>query len=68
MNDVSELRRRNRELRDRFVRLSSAVLRINSSLDLANVLQEVVDSARALTAARLGSSRPSTSRGSFGTS
>ena len=54
MNDVNELRRRNRELRDRFVRLSSAVLRINSSLDLANVLQEVVDSARALTAARLG--------------
>jgi len=54
VNDVSELRRRNRELRDRFVRLSSAVLRINSSLDLANVLQEVVDSARALTAARLG--------------
>jgi len=38
----------------RFVRLSSAILRINSSLDLANVLQEVVDSARALTAARLG--------------
>ena len=54
MNDVTELRRRNRELRDRFVRLSSAVLRINSSLDLANVLQEVIDSARALTGARLG--------------
>ena len=54
MNDVNELKRQNRALRDRFVRLSSAILRINSSLDLANVLQEVVDSARALTAARLG--------------
>jgi len=54
VNDVNELRRRNRELRDRFVRLSSAVLRINSSLDLGNVLQEVVDGARALTAARPG--------------
>ena len=53
-DDVNELRRQNKALRDRFVRLSSAVLRINSSLDLANVLQEVVDSARALTAARLG--------------
>ncbi|MCZ0935076.1 MAG: response regulator [Gemmatimonadetes bacterium] len=41
-------------MRDRFVRLTSAVLRINSSLDLTNVLQEVVDSARALTGARLG--------------
>ena len=54
MADVNELGRQNRALRDRFVRLSSAVLRINSSLDLAIVLQEVVDSARALTAARLG--------------
>ncbi|MDE0075120.1 MAG: response regulator [Gammaproteobacteria bacterium] len=54
MNDINELKRQNRALRDRFVRLSSAVLRINSSLELANVLQEVVDSARALTAARLG--------------
>ena len=52
MADVNELRRENRALRDRFVRLSSAVLRINSSLDLAIVLQEVVDSARTLTGVR----------------
>ena len=45
MNDLGELRRENRALRDRFLRLSSTVLRINSSLDLDTVLQEVVDSA-----------------------
>ena len=48
-HDLRELRRENRSLRDRFARLSSTVLRINSSLDLDSVLQEVVDSARALT-------------------
>ena len=36
-------------LRDRLSRLSEASLRINESLDLDTVLQEVVDSARALT-------------------
>ena len=54
MNDLGELRRENRTLRDRFSRLSSTVLRINSSLDLDTVLQEVVDSARALTGAAQG--------------
>ena len=54
MNDHGELRRENRSLRDRFSRLSSTVLRINSSLDLDTVLQEVVDSARALTGAAQG--------------
>ena len=39
-------------LRDRLSRLSSASLRINESLDLDEVLQGVVDSARALTNAR----------------
>ena len=34
--------------------LSAAILRINASLDLATVLREVVDSARALTGARYG--------------
>ena len=38
----------------RFSRLCSAILRINASLDLETVLQEVVDSARALTGARHG--------------
>ena len=39
---------------DRISRLSAAILRISASLDLATVLQEVVDSARSLTGARAG--------------
>ena len=54
MNDVRELRREIRSLRDRFARLSGTVLRVNSSLDLDTVLREVVDSARALTGATQG--------------
>ena len=54
MNDLGELRRENRSLRDRFARLGGTVLRINSSLDLETVLREVVDSARALTGASQG--------------
>ncbi len=54
MSGLDELRRENRSLRDRFARLSSTVLRINSSLDLDTVLKEVVDSARALTGAGQG--------------
>ena len=41
-------------LRDRLSRLSQASLRISESLDFDTVLQEVVDSARALTNARYG--------------
>ena len=41
-------------LRDRLSKLSEASLRINESLDLNIVLQEVVDSARSLTGARYG--------------
>ena len=41
-------------LRKRITRLSEASLRISSSLDLDTVLNEVVDSARALTGARFG--------------
>ncbi|MCY3789894.1 MAG: ATP-binding protein [Gemmatimonadetes bacterium] len=41
-------------LRDRLSRLSKASLRINESLDLDIVLQEVVASARSLTGARYG--------------
>ncbi|WP_428276367.1 response regulator [Candidatus Palauibacter sp.] len=54
MNDLRELRRENRSLRDGFERLSGTVLRVNSSLDLDTVLREVVDSARALTGAGKG--------------
>ena len=39
---------------DRASRLSAAILRISQTLDLATVLKEVVDSARALTGARQG--------------
>ncbi len=54
MSQVEELRRENRALRERFARLSRAVLRISSSLDLDTVLQEAIDSARALTGSRKG--------------
>ena len=42
------------EGQDRLSRLSQASLRINESLDLDTVLQEVVDGARALTGSRYG--------------
>ena len=48
------LRQENEVLRDRLSRLSAAVLRVSASLDLNTVLQEVVESARALTGARYG--------------
>ena len=48
------LRRRNSSPPDRLTRLSQASLRINESLDFDTVLQDVVDSARALTASRYG--------------
>ena len=54
MNDAVSTTRENEALRERFSRLSAAILRINASLDVATVLQEVVDSARALTGARYG--------------
>ena len=49
-----ELQRRIEALQERVSRLSVAILRISASLDLDTVLQEVVDSARALTGARYG--------------
>ena len=54
MGDSSELQGEIEALRERVSRLSAAVLRANASLDLDTVLQEVVDSARALTGARYG--------------
>ena len=54
MHDLPALRQEIRALRDRFARLGATVLRINSSLDLATVLQDVVDSACALTGAGHG--------------
>ena len=52
---AAALRREKEALRARFAALGEASLRIGASLDLATVLQEVVDSARALTDARYAS-------------
>ncbi len=49
-----ELQQQIEALQERVSRLCGAVLRISASLDLDTVLQEVVDSARALTGARYG--------------
>ena len=54
MNSPDELRRENEKLRDHISRLSAAVLRISASLDLKTVLLEIMESARALTGARMG--------------
>ena len=52
MDRPDERDRRIRELEERLSRLSGASLRINESLDLEDVLQGVLDSARTLTDAR----------------
>ena len=52
--NTDELLRENAALRERLSRLSQASRRINESLDLDTVLQDVVDSARELTGARYG--------------
>ena len=54
MKSHNELNREIEVLRDRISRLSAASLRISASLDLATVLREVVESARALTGACYG--------------
>ena len=54
MKSLDELDRENEALRERISRLSAASVRINTSLDLNTVLQEVVDSARVLIGARYG--------------
>ena len=54
MTEPDERDRRIRELEQHLSRLSEAGVRINESLDFDTVLQEVVDSARALTGSRCG--------------
>ena len=54
MTSLEKLRRENAALRESISKLNSASLRISASLDLETVLQEVVESARALTRARHG--------------
>ncbi len=51
---TQELRQRIAVLEERLSALHAAVMRVSASLDLETVLQEVVDSARALTGARYG--------------
>ena len=52
MKSADELMREIDALRDRISRLSGAVLRINASLDVHTVLNEIAHTARALTGAR----------------
>ena len=54
LTGIDELRRRNEALEERISRLTAAILRVSASLNLDTVLQEIVDSARALTGARYG--------------
>ena len=54
MNGPNDTRRELQAARRRIAALSAAILRTNASLDLATVLQEAVDTARALTGARYG--------------
>ena len=54
MDGNDEKTREIEALLERNSALSAAILRIGASLDVGTVLQEVVDSARALTAARYG--------------
>ena len=54
MKSPEELDRENEALRERISRLSAASVHISASLDLNTVLQEIVDSARALTGAGNG--------------
>ena len=54
MKNVDERDQQIESLRNRLSKLSEASLRINESLDLDTVLQEILDSARSLTDARYG--------------
>ena len=54
MAESDDLKRENEALRARSAALNAAILRINASLDLDTVLDEVMESARALTGARWG--------------
>ena len=54
LQENDKLKREIESLRTRLLRMSEVSLRINGSLDLGTVLQEVVDCARSLTGARYG--------------
>ncbi len=54
MQNLHKLQEENAALRERIARLSAATLRISAGLDLNTVLNEIIESARALTGARQG--------------
>ena len=54
MPESDDLKRENEARRERSATLNAAILRINATLDLDTVLDEVVENARALTGARWG--------------
>ena len=54
MDNPNALEQENAALRERISKLNAAILRINASLDLDTVLNEVVSGARDLTGARYG--------------
>ena len=54
LSETDRLKRENKYLKDCLSKLSDASLRISESLDTNAVLQEVIDSARALTGAKYG--------------
>ena len=54
MNKSNKMDSEIRALRERLSRLSAAILRVNSSLDLDTVLQEILSSTRDLVGARYG--------------
>ena len=54
MQTPQELARENAVLRERIAKLSSAMLRVTSTLDVKAVLHEIVESARSLSDARYG--------------
>ena len=54
MQTPQELARENAVLRERIAKLSSAILRVTSTLDVKAVLHEIVESARSLSDARYG--------------
>ena len=54
MKRVDDREHRTKTLQARLSMLNQAVTRIKENIDLENVLQEVIDSARAITDARYG--------------
>ena len=54
LQNIDELQQENAALRDRIAKLSAATLRISAGLDLDTVLNEIIESARALVDARYG--------------